>query len=78
MDTAEANVKNEYVDKATSGLIDYFEKARLDGIYEERIMRKVKVFVWGDIYPCDCGACGRQFVVSPDGQIGICHEGLHG
>jgi len=42
------------------------------GIYEDRIMRKVDSFTKGYPYPYDCGAPGDQYVVSPDGLVGVC------
>ena len=41
-------------------------------VYEERIMRKVKQFAKQELYAIDCAACGEQFTVAPDGQIGVC------
>lgn len=38
------------------------------------MMRKVSSFVEHKLYYCDCGAeGGHQFVVAPNGEIGICH-----
>lgn len=76
IDTAELTVTEKYIEQATKGLIDYFEISREEGISEGRIMRKVKAFINRALYTKDCAACGHQIVVSPEGRIGICHEGL--
>lgn len=61
-----------YAERAAEKLISCFKLAREHGIYEDRIMRKVKSFVDGEIYYYDCGGCGQQLVVSPDGHVGVC------
>jgi uncharacterized protein len=76
METPRDLVEESYVTQASQGLIDNFMVAREDGVVESRIMRKVDAFVQQRLYPKDCAACGHQFVVSPEGRIGICHEGL--
>jgi len=57
-------------------LIEYFILAREVGVYEDRIMRKAKSFMNKRIHAYDCQALGAQLVCSPDGQLGICHEGI--
>ncbi len=64
--------RSAYAEKVADKLISCFLIARERGIYEDRIMRKVKSFVSGKIYFYDCGGCGQQIVVSPDGQVGTC------
>jgi uncharacterized protein len=76
VDTPKAFVEEEYIKKANSGLIDFFQKTRGEGVYESRIMRKINAFVKGEPRWHDCAACGNQMVISPLGEIGICHEGL--
>jgi len=61
-----------YAEKVADKLISCFLVARKHGIYEDRIMRKVKSFVEGDTYFYDCGGCGQQLVVSPNGKVGVC------
>jgi uncharacterized protein len=65
---------DEYNEKAAQFLIDAFCEFREDGLYEDRMMRKVNTFVKSEVYPFDCGACGgNQLVFAPSGQVGICH-----
>lgn len=67
----------EYYVRATTLLIQAFKKFRDTGIYEDRIMRKVRAFAEQRVYPFDCAACGgSQVVVAPDGEVGICHAYL--
>ncbi|MBA3073510.1 MAG: SPASM domain-containing protein [Anaerolineae bacterium] len=66
----------EYADQVSTIMLQCFEKARIKGVYEDRIMRKAKSFVEGKIYLNDCAGCGQQIVVSPDGQIGPCQAYL--
>ncbi len=63
---------NEYVAKAARQIIECFKFFRERGVYEDRIMRKVNAFVDGCVYYHDCGGCGQQLVVSPDGMVGVC------
>lgn len=76
IDTPNVKVTDEYVHQATKGLIDYFQIAREAGVFESRIMRKVQAFTGCRTHWHDCAACGSQMVISPEGKIGICHEGL--
>jgi len=64
---------NEYMKRFTLASIESFVIARKFGLYEDRMMRKVESFVKQELYPFDCAGCGRQIVVSPDGNIGVCH-----
>ena len=63
---------DEYARKTSKQLINCFRFFRECGVYEDRIMRKVNAFVDGNIYYHDCGGCGQQIVVAPDGLIGVC------
>lgn len=63
----------EYSHKVASAMIKCFKIARKRGIYEARMMRKVRAFVEGQMYDRDCCGCGKQIVVLPDGKIGVCH-----
>lgn len=61
-----------YADNVADAIIACFKTAREEGIYEDRIMRKVRSFVQGKINFYDCGGCGGQLVIAPNGQIGVC------
>jgi uncharacterized protein len=64
----------EYDKKATLLLIEAFKKFRQTGMFEDRMMRKVKAFIRHQVYPFDCGATGgNQLIFAPGGQVGICH-----
>lgn len=76
IDTPITKVTDEYIKSATQGLIGYFQIARESGVFESRIMRKVNAFTNTQPHWHDCAACGSQMVISPEGKIGICHEGL--
>lgn len=68
----------EYNEAAAQFIIDEFIELRERGIYEDRIMRKLKAFSKAQIYFSDCAATGGgQIVISPSGQVGICHGCLH-
>lgn len=76
LDTEKEMVGKKYMKKASKNLLDYFALAREKGVYEDRIMRKLKAFISNKIHAFDCQATGNQIVCSPDGQIGLCHEGI--
>ena len=63
----------EYTEKASEKIIRCYQIAREKGVYEERIMRKIGNFVKKSLHLVDCGGCGNQIVVTPDGRIGPCH-----
>lgn len=63
----------DYPTKVAQAMIECFKIARERGIYEARMMRKVKAFVDGTIYDRDCCGCGKQVVILPNGKIGVCH-----
>jgi uncharacterized protein len=63
-----------YNKKAAQFIVDEFVELRKRGIYEDRIMRKLKAFTKSQVYFSDCAAtAGGQIVISPDGRVGICH-----
>ena len=62
----------EYAEQAAHGIIQSFRFFRENGVYEDRIMRKVNSFIEGQVYYYDCGGCGHQLVASPDGLVGVC------
>lgn len=67
-----------YYEKATDFMIECFKRLRQKGIYEDRMMRKVQAFIDNKLYLYDCCASGgNQFVIAPDGSIGICHGYLN-
>ncbi|MDO8435118.1 MAG: radical SAM protein [bacterium] len=61
-----------YADIVAHELIESFKIARVRGIYEDRMMRRVKNFMDKTPVLSDCGGCGLQVVVGPDGKIGTC------
>lgn len=68
----------DYNDAAAQFIIDEFVELRERGIYEDRIMRKLKSFSKAQVYFSDCAAtAGGQIVIAPNGQVGICHGCLH-
>lgn len=71
-------VPMEYNEKASQFILDEFIELRKRGIYEDRIMRKLKSFSKAQVYFSDCAATsGGQIVIAPSGQVGICHGCLH-
>jgi uncharacterized protein len=58
---------------AVKQLIELFKKLREEGVYEDRMMRKVKSFVFNTEHLHDCAGGGHQIAVTPNGDIGICH-----
>lgn len=62
-----------YPKKVARAMIECFKIARERGIYEARMMRKVRSFVEKTIYDRDCCGCGKQVVILPSGKIGVCH-----
>lgn len=67
---------NDYYERASQFIIDSFIALRCDGVYEDRIMRKLNAFAHSRIHFSDCGATsGGQVLFAPDGRIGIC-QGL--
>ena len=78
MPQGEFTVSEDYNKKATQFIIDMFTELRQNGVYEDRMMRKVKTLQKSIDEPhpwfSDCGAtAGGQIVIVPDGAIGICH-----
>lgn len=70
----DTSVPASYGSEAAQFLIKAFEILRSEGIFEDRMMRKVRSFVDGTIYLYDCAAAGgSQVVAYPDGSLGICH-----
>jgi radical SAM protein with 4Fe4S-binding SPASM domain len=57
---------------ASREVIRAFQKLRRVGIYESRMMRRVRPFVEGRTHLKDCMGVGGQIVVSPSGHVGPC------
>lgn len=71
-------ISKEYNEKAAQFIIDQFIKLRKIGVYEDRMMRKLKAFAESKIYFSDCAAtAGGQIVISPNGDVGICQGCLY-
>lgn len=71
-------LSGDYNEKAAQFIIDAFLELRKLGIYEDRMMRKVKSFLKSQVYFSDCAATsGGQIVIAPDGSVGICHGCLY-
>ena len=63
-----------YNESAAQFIIDEFVELRNRGVYEDRMMRKLKAFAKAQVYFSDCAAtAGGQIVIAPDGSVGICH-----
>ena len=75
-DTDKRSVSLDYMKTASKRILEYFELARQAGIYEDRMMRKLNAFKENRIHAYDCHALGSQLVVSPGGELGVCHEGV--
>ena len=63
----------EFYNKVADKMITNFEECRDAGIFEDRVMRKVKAFTKQYFYDRDCAGCGHQLSVGPNGKIGPCH-----
>lgn len=63
---------DSYADIVAKELIESFKIARELGIYEDRMMRRINNFIDKAPVLSDCGGCGLQVVVSPDGKMGVC------
>ncbi len=66
----------EFLEHMANKIIDAYEISRKYGIYEDRVTKFIEPFVEEYIRIVDCAGCGRQIVLSPDGQIGTCHAFL--
>lgn len=72
--TPNMDISDEYYRSAVELQIKAFRTFREIGLYEERLMRKVRAFVDQEPMYADCGVVGYQLVVAPDGRIGICQD----
>ena len=71
-DNPTSSERVQYSEIVARKLIESFKVAREKGIYEDRMMRRVKNFIDKTPVLSDCGGCGLQIVVSPNGNIGVC------
>lgn len=72
--TPHMKLPDDYYRAAVECQIKAFKRFREIGLYEERVMRKVRAFVDQEPMYADCGVVGRQIVVAPDGRIGVCQD----
>lgn len=72
----EAHTEEVDVDLATSKIIEAFKKLRKLGIYEDRMMRRVRPFSLDRFHYKDCYGVGGQIVLTPEGKIGPCQAYL--
>lgn len=72
--TPNMKLNDDYYHAAVECQIKAFKRFREIGLYEERVMRKVRAFVDQKPMYADCGVMGRQLVVAPDGRIGVCQD----
>ncbi len=68
---------DEYAENATSGIIESYKLLRDKGVYVDKMLRRVKAFVNGEIRLFDCGGSGQQIVCTPDDKIGVCQAFLN-
>lgn len=61
---------------AVPQLIRAFERLRAAGIYEDRMMRRVRPFMACQLHCKDCMGVGGQLVITPDGRVGPCQAFL--
>lgn len=57
---------------ATAQIIKAFSVLRQRGIYEDRVMRRMRPFTTGVMHIRDCLGVGGQIVVTPEGMVGPC------
>lgn len=72
--TPHMELPDDYYRTAVECQIKAFKRFREVGLYEERVMRKVRAFVDQKPMYADCGVVGRQLVIAPDGRIGVCQD----
>ncbi|MEI6144217.1 MAG: radical SAM protein [Candidatus Berkelbacteria bacterium] len=72
-DTCKIKMDRHYAEAVAKAISRAFMVLREEGIYEDRMMRKVKAFAQSEWYLKDCAGYGEQVVIAPDGEIGICH-----
>ena len=78
MPRTDNKLDSNYSVNASKFLIDSYKLLKNNGIYEDRIMRKINAFMKRELYIHDCAATGgAQLVIAPNGDIGLC-QGLLG
>ncbi|MDP4094287.1 MAG: radical SAM protein [Bacillota bacterium] len=70
------HLKNYSYEFAAGQLIKAFTKLRENGIYEDRMMRRIRPYISGGFHLKDCMGVGGQIVITPDGKIGPCQAFL--
>ncbi|MFW6026027.1 MAG: radical SAM protein, partial [Candidatus Woesearchaeota archaeon] len=60
-------------EKIMFSMYNAFRIFKKNGIYEDRIMRRMDPIINEKPYLKDCAGCGNQIVLSPNGKIGPCH-----
>ena len=74
MSDPNTKLAESYSHDAANFIIEIFQELRKLGIYEDRIMRKLKSFANAQVYFSDCAATsGAQIVIASNGDVGICH-----
>jgi uncharacterized protein len=61
---------------ASKQLIKAFCALREKGIYEDRVMRRVRPYITDGFHLKDCMGVGGQIVLTPDGKVGPCQAFL--
>ncbi|MEK6862677.1 MAG: radical SAM protein [Nanoarchaeota archaeon] len=61
------------IEEATDAVLKAFEVLRDNGIYEDRILRRLEPVTEDKFHLKDCAAYGNQIVVRYDGMVGPCH-----
>lgn len=74
MKTGGFEISPDYFERATAFILNFYEETKQLGIYEDRFNRKLTSFINSQVYFSDCAATsGSQIVITPSGNIGICH-----
>jgi uncharacterized protein len=72
-DIPSLKMDDQYANQVADFMIRSFRKYREHGLYEDRMMRKIKSFITEKRFLKDCCGYGQQIVVAPNGDIGVCH-----
>lgn len=72
----ESHADEPEAELATHKIIEAFKLLRTLGIYEDRMMRRVKPFCKDVFHYKDCYGVGGQIVLTPDGRMGPCQAYL--
>lgn len=68
------NVQWIQVGEVTDNIMEAYKVLHSKGIIEGLTYRRYRNIINGTINHIDCGSCGTQIVVAPDGMIGPCHS----